>query len=1711
MTALDLWGSSIPLHITKALLDLMALGVAVGAAAYLANRLLRTASASRRYLLNLALLGILCVSLPIVLTLHLASGSRSETRRAAEPSRSLAESAVGIPELTDRPPAISVPLNNVPPRLPQVGPLPHPALDEPTRAAGISVSLKDIAPVCIAGAYCLGVLVMVIRLLAALYGGHRLRRAARSICEPRILELVKRQSRAIGLRIIPAVACCERVAVPVVVGILRPVILVPVSLVSTLTPAELCDVLTHELAHLRRFDHLVVVLQRATEVLWFFHPTVWYLSRQISLEREYCCDDLALTAGVERRSYAKSLCRVAELAIASRCAEPRPLALAADGQRPSQLRRRIIRLLSPRPEPTVHLTRAGLIGLAALLAGAALAPLLAPALNIRSQSLLAAAEDPPTNPEPAQLLPAKGLSAPDYTQVTGYVANAALPTSQPVVLWKFTSEVGFRSVVTADGVVYLGTDDGQMIALSATDGSVVWKYAIPGRAEAVKKTESDTRKWDLTHNGPRYVLTDYFRVGKPALDKEYVYFGTPTGVTAIRRDTGKFVWHRNIEHGVLESTPLPIGQRVYVSGYDGKAYSLHRPTGHVVWEHNLVEDAPPDPPGFPGTRARFDPSPARPAGAACDGKIFVQCVFDQSRVVAIDCVTGNKRWSFRMGGFTAAAPTIVNDRVYIGSQDQTLSCLSLQSGKVLWKFGAPTWLNSRVAVHAGKVYLTCNHGELFQLDAENGQTIRHFVSNEDQKSYSCSPIVDDHAVYFATSNGHFFALGVDGLQTAWQLRPAPDSESVTDPATDGRRIFVTAHPKLSDAGEHAVIALGDPALAVKQPAARSGRQPASPRAEADEVSKHLAMIKATETRPRGFASGVSKTFSAVVMASDGTKSILLSAYWGAAPFPIGKTGLPLGPVFLRDTEEPVKVLACDERRGIGVFSVDKPLDPIPENLITEQLRPGDSLDPLQTSEDGPGKAYRVVAVEQICRHETASGQIVGVEHAIRLDRSPGRHRNPGSWLLKDGKLAAICLDNFRDPASKRLEGYALPIKFARQAFAQWISANNSQHSSLAQAGRARPAKQQTADPTAAQGATSKTPEPSREGKCYVTGIVFDKETKRPVVGAQIHVLAAAETDPAKRSLSGTTQADGRYRIEVPMGTSQIWFPTLKPGYWLEDKEAHYGFVTTPEKPIATHDIAARRGPVWPIAIAVNDGPLDLTEAYLAVWEIKDDKLRQATLRGEPVSFYDPLNQAFSALGPNGAGLLTQSGESGKLVVNLNDPQSRIESLRAELVVDPKFDMSKIKSVTSVTATDKTRMIDERGAQATVSKATVSLRGGLPLLIFRVTRAKPLPSQELSGRVVDRAGHPLAGVRVGASLGTFGGGGADTTKSTQSDNDGRFVLKVPIPETSNRLYASLILNKDGYAGQDSPRLALATPPARIDAGTLTLHPGFSLPVRVVDGDDHPLAGATIEPMPAYALRRLIIRTDTGGRGVLRDLPSGILQISVNYGQQWQSQQLVISGVAADNAETTIRLKSTVAVRPRDTPKLVPLAVGKTAPDWEVAEWSDRAERRLSDYRGKVVVLDFWGTWCAGCVSAIPTMQALADKYEPQGVVFLSIHTPAGSMEQINKLRKLKSWNAPVALDRGASLSEGQTAQRYGVSGFPTVIIIDRDGKIGFNTSVEPKDRAAFLRSMQAVAKSAKIAFPSDKNGSDAEAEKQMNALVNALLSAEIDASLARRAR
>jgi beta-lactamase regulating signal transducer with metallopeptidase domain len=114
--------------------------------------------------------------------------------------------------------------------------------------------------------------------------------------------------------------------VPMVIGLVRPYILLPVSAVTGLSESQLRAVLAHELAHIRRHDYLVNLLQTAVETLLFYHPAVWWLSRRVRQEREHCCDDLAVEVCGDVMEYAGALAQLEEL---RGCASD--LALAATG------------------------------------------------------------------------------------------------------------------------------------------------------------------------------------------------------------------------------------------------------------------------------------------------------------------------------------------------------------------------------------------------------------------------------------------------------------------------------------------------------------------------------------------------------------------------------------------------------------------------------------------------------------------------------------------------------------------------------------------------------------------------------------------------------------------------------------------------------------------------------------------------------------------------------------------------------------------------------------------------------------------------------------------------------------------------------------------------------------------------------------------------------------------------------------------------------------------------------------------------------------------------------------------------------------------------------------------------------------------------------------------------------------------------------------
>ena len=127
------------------------------------------------------------------------------------------------------------------------------------------------------------------------------------------------------------------VKVPTVVGWLKPIILLPPSALTGLTPQQLELILVHELAHIRRNDYLANLFQTVIETLLFYHPAAWWVSRRIRVERENACDDIAVTINGDAVMYARALTKMERL----RKTAPQ-LAIAADG---GSLVNRIHRLL----------------------------------------------------------------------------------------------------------------------------------------------------------------------------------------------------------------------------------------------------------------------------------------------------------------------------------------------------------------------------------------------------------------------------------------------------------------------------------------------------------------------------------------------------------------------------------------------------------------------------------------------------------------------------------------------------------------------------------------------------------------------------------------------------------------------------------------------------------------------------------------------------------------------------------------------------------------------------------------------------------------------------------------------------------------------------------------------------------------------------------------------------------------------------------------------------------------------------------------------------------------------------------------------------------------------------------------------------------------------------------------------------------------------
>ena len=205
-----------------------------------------------------------------------------------------------------------------------------------------------------------GVAALLARLSVGLAVASRMKRIgvlpASAELERSFRQLIQRLSITRPIRL----AYSAMVQAPAVVGWLRPMILLPVGFLTGLSAEQIEALLVHELAHICRHDYLVSVLQAITEAVFFYHPAVWWVSKQIRVEREHCCDDLAVAIAGNPILYARALSLLEE-----RRSNTPLIALAANG---GVLTMRIQRILGLAKGPVFPQPAAALL-LATLIAG----------------------------------------------------------------------------------------------------------------------------------------------------------------------------------------------------------------------------------------------------------------------------------------------------------------------------------------------------------------------------------------------------------------------------------------------------------------------------------------------------------------------------------------------------------------------------------------------------------------------------------------------------------------------------------------------------------------------------------------------------------------------------------------------------------------------------------------------------------------------------------------------------------------------------------------------------------------------------------------------------------------------------------------------------------------------------------------------------------------------------------------------------------------------------------------------------------------------------------------------------------------------------------------------------------------------------------------------------------------------------------------------
>jgi eukaryotic-like serine/threonine-protein kinase len=294
--------------------------------------------------------------------------------------------------------------------------------------------------------------------------------------------------------------------------------------------------------------------------------------------------------------------------------------------------------------------------------------------------------------------------------------SASTPPATLKLLWTYDAgEVIDSSAAIADGVVYLGGGDGDLIALDLASGTLRWKYAtgnlIGESSPAV---------------GP----------GSPG-NGDVVYVGDLGGILhAVSTRDGKALW--TFKTGSeIKSSPVIVNDVVLIGSYDGHLYALEARTGRVRWKVL--------------TKGQVHATPAVQDGltfiAGCDA------IFRAIRVT-----DGRQMYQVESGSYTAASPVVDGDRAYFGTFNYEMLALDLKKRTVIWRYSQPDAqfpYYSSAALSDGRVIVGGRDKIVHAIDTATGKAAWTFATRARVDS---SPVVAGGRVYVGSSDGRLYVL-----------------------------------------------------------------------------------------------------------------------------------------------------------------------------------------------------------------------------------------------------------------------------------------------------------------------------------------------------------------------------------------------------------------------------------------------------------------------------------------------------------------------------------------------------------------------------------------------------------------------------------------------------------------------------------------------------------------------------------------------------------------------------------------------------------------------------------------------------------------------------------------------------------------------------------------------------------------------------------------